>query len=75
MGSIRVWPNPTTSSLSVYVEAPSQAMLVDAAGNAVRSWTTVAGTTSIDVSGLAKGAYRLVLTHGLGVRAIGVIVE
>lgn len=75
MGSIRVWPNPTTSSLSVYVEAPSQATLVNAAGNAVRSWTTDTGTTSIDVSGLAKGAYRLVLTHGLGVRSIGVIVE
>jgi hypothetical protein len=75
MGTVSVWPNPASTSFSVQVGAPCRAMLVNSVGAMVGSWTIEAGTTKLDVDDLPKGAYRLVLTHGLGIRAIGLIVE
>lgn len=75
MGTVSVWPNPASSSFSVQVGAPCRAMLINSVGAMVGSWSVEAGTTKLDVTDLPKGAYRLVLTHGLGIRAIGLIVE
>lgn len=75
MGTVSLWPNPASSSFSLQVGAPCRAMLINSVGQMVGSRSVEAGTTKLDVSDLPKGAYRVVLTHGLGIRAIGLIVE
>ncbi|MBU3698925.1 MAG: hypothetical protein FGM33_02790 [Candidatus Kapabacteria bacterium] len=75
MGTVNVWPNPTSTSFSLQTLAPCKATLVNSVGAMISSWAVEPGTSNVDVAGLPKGAYRLVLTHGLGVRTLSVIVE
>ncbi|MEY3385277.1 MAG: hypothetical protein RIR53_88 [Bacteroidota bacterium] len=75
MATVSVWPNPTSTFFSLQTGAPCSAMLVNSAGMVVTTWAVEPGTSRVDVAGLPKGAYRLVLTHGLGMRAISVIVD
>lgn len=75
MGAVMLWPNPAATAFSVRVEAPCRALLINSAGAQVSSLELPAGTSSIDVTNLARGAYRMVIMHGLAVRSMSLIVE
>ncbi len=54
---INIWPNPATTFVSYLGES---AILYDVLGNEVQH----SGTSTMDVSSLAAGTYRVVVTHG-----------
>lgn len=75
MGDVAVWPNPTSAALTIRVEAASTATIVNTLGSRVLTVAVEPGTTTLDLRSLPKGTYQLMLTHGIGMRTLGIVIE
>ena len=55
---IKLYPNPATTTVSLEgIEGAAKVTLVDISGRVSGEWRTESGELTIDVTGLAKGAY------------------
>jgi len=56
----QLYPNPAMDRMVVHLARPTNAKLLDNSGRVVRSWRLSAGSNTVDLAGLANGAYMMV---------------
>lgn len=60
----QLYPNPASDRLLVHLAQATHAKLLDNSGRMVRSWRLAAGLNTLELAGLANGAYMLITDAG-----------
>ena len=70
--SVRLFPNPASSVVTIEVAEPAEVSMVDISGRTVGSWTTDGSALKVALGQMAKGTYfvRVVSEGGIAVRKL-----